>query len=120
LKLKSSEIRDYRIRQLGIQDYACALCGEDCDPEEAVLDHDHKTGMIRQVLHRGCNCLVGHIENNMPRNRITMQRLEKILLNTYGYLTTEHTELIHPTFKTPEERKMAKSRGKGRGKGRGR
>lgn len=121
MKLKHSEVRDWRIRQLGVQDYFCALCGDSIEPTEAVLDHDHKTGLLRQVLHRGCNSMLGKIENNMPRSCITMRRLEVIAQNLIGYLTTQHTEVRHPTHLTQEERKMKaykkkKSPGKGGGK----
>lgn len=120
MRLKSTEVRDYRIRQLGIQDYACALCGQDCDALEAVLDHDHKTGLIRKVLHRGCNSMLGKIENNMARSRVDLARLKAIAHTVYEYITHTHSEILHPTFKTPEEKKMKQTmkRAQGRGKGR--
>jgi hypothetical protein len=116
VKLKQSEIRIWRIRQLGIQDYTCALCGDDCDPEEAVLDHDHKTGLLRQVLHRGCNSMLGKIENAMPRSRVSVERLEAIAGRLIEYIKTQHTEVLHPTYKTKEERKMKQAMGRGKGK----
>lgn len=109
MRLKHSEIRDYRILQLGRQDYTCALCGEDCEPEEAVLDHDHRSGRIRRVLHRGCNSMLGKIENNMPRSRIDLERLKTFTENLIQYITDTHTELIHPRHKEP---KMGRGRGK--------
>jgi hypothetical protein len=121
MKLKQSEIRAWRIRQLGIQDYTCALCGDECDPEEAVLDHDHNSGLLRQVLHRGCNSMLGKIENAMPRSRVSVERLETIAGRLIEYITTQHTEVLHPTHLTKEERAMKKKqKGGGRGKGRGR
>jgi hypothetical protein len=114
MKLKHSEIRDWRIRQLGTQDYFCALCGDSIEPTEAVLDHDHKTGLIRQVLHRGCNSMLGKIENNMPRSKMTMERLEEFAGRLVEYIKTQHTEVLHPTYKTPEERKMGRGRGRGK------
>jgi len=119
MKLKHSEIRDWRIRQLGNQDYFCALCGDSIEPTEAVLDHDHKTGLIRQVLHRGCNSMLGKIENNMPRSKMTIERLEQFTINLIEYIKTEHTEVLHPTYKTAEERKMAYKKKKSPGKGGG-
>jgi hypothetical protein len=122
MKLKHSEIRDWRIRQLGIQDYTCALCGDIIEPTEAVLDHDHKSGLLRQVLHRGCNSMLGKIENNTARSRMTPQRLRVFAENLIEYITTAHTEVLHPTYKTKEERamktkiKQAMGRGRGRGK----
>jgi hypothetical protein len=117
VKLKYKEVKDWRIRQLGIQDYTCALCGDSCDPDEAVLDHDHKSGLLRQVLHRGCNSMLGKIENNMPRSKMTVDRLEVFAGRLIEYLRTQHTEILHPTYKTQEERIM-KKRAMGRGKGR--
>jgi len=116
VKLKYNEVRDWRIRQLGIQDYTCALCGDICEPEEAVLDHDHKTGLLRQVLHRGCNSMLGKIENAMPRSRVSVERLEAIAGRLIEYITTQHTEVLHPTHKTKEERKMKRAQGRGKGK----
>ena len=118
IKLKTTQIKQYRETQLQHQDQKCALCGEDIDLD-AVLDHDHKTGLIRQVLHRGCNSLLGKIENSMPRSRVDIRRLEGIAHNLIAYLKTTHTEILHPTHKTPEEKLMKKKK-KGGGRGRGR
>ena len=118
MKLKHSEVRDWRIRQLGIQDYTCALCGDTIEATEAVLDHDHKSGLLRQVLHRGCNSMLGKIENNAARSRMTPQRLRVFAENLIEYITTAHTEVLHPTHKTIEERAMMK-KAMGRGRGRG-
>ena len=120
MKLKRTEIKEYRLNQLTAQSYRCALCDEVLNPIEAVLDHDHKTGLIRQVLHRGCNAMLGKIENNMARNRMSPERLAKWAVNIVQYITKTHCDLIHPTHLTKEERAMKKRKGGGRGKGRGR
>jgi len=119
VKLKSTEIKAYRETQLAHQNNLCALCGENIELDP-VLDHCHKTGKIRQVLHRGCNSLLGKIENSMPRSRVDIRRLEGITRNLVNYLTITHTEILHPTYKTPEERKMKKKKKKTPGRGRGR
>lgn len=119
-KLKYSEVKTYREAQLLNQNSKCALCGENID-DDAVLDHCHKTGLVRQVLHRGCNSLLGKIENSMPRSRVDITRLEGIARNLITYLTDTHTEILHPTYKTKEQKMgRGKGKGKGRGKGRGR
>lgn len=103
-KLKPRDIKPMReqihAEQLGL----CAICNELVQPDEAVLDHCHRTGYIRAVLHRGCNAYIGHMENNMARNRITPERLQSILANFQMYINT-HRLIVHPTYKTPEERK---------------
>lgn len=112
IKIRQRDIRDLRLQILQEQHNLCAICNEHLDIKEAVLDHDHKTGYIRAVLHRGCNAFIGHIENNQARNRITPSRLQAILKNFLFYTST-HRPIIHPTHKTPEERiERAKKRRK--------
>lgn len=113
MKLKYKEVAVYRAEQLKRQQYRCALC-KDLVLDDAVLDHDHKTGLIRQVLHRGCNSMLGKIENNMPRSKMTIERLEEFAGQLIEYIKTQHTEVLHPTYKTKEERKMGRGRGKGK------
>lgn len=114
MKLKTTEVKTFRQQQWQKQGQCCALCGDTVIEQEAVLDHDHKTGLLRGVLHRGCNSLLGKIENNMPRSRVDLGRLSAISHNLIKYLTAEPcSEYLHPTYKTPEERKMAyKKKGK--------
>jgi hypothetical protein len=117
MKLKTKDIREYRQTQLQAQDNLCALCQEPVETD-AVLDHDHRSGFLRKVLHRGCNAMLGKIENNMARNRMDMNRLEIWANNLVGYINQTHTDVIHPTHLTPEERKMKKKKGRGKGRGR--
>lgn len=107
LRLTHREIKPLRERLLSEQGHLCALCSEPIEGD-AVLDHDHSSGLIRCVLHRGCNALLGKIENNMARNRVNISRLAKISDNLITYLTADPaTDLLHPTYKTKEERAMA-------------
>lgn len=119
-RLKYSEVKPHREHKLLCQNDRCALCGELIE-DDAVLDHCHKTGRIRKVLHRGCNAMLGKIENNMPRNRITMRRLEMFATNLVRYLEQEYEDIVHPTYLTNEERKMKayKKRKGGGGKKKG-
>jgi len=105
MKLKYKDIKTHRSQLLEQQEYRCSLCG-DTIIDDAVLDHDHKTGRIRSVLHRGCNAMLGKIENNMPRNRMDIHRLERFCTNIVKYITEEYADIVHPTYLTPEERKM--------------
>jgi hypothetical protein len=48
---------------LAQQDHLCALCGRPfglTPSTRAVIDHDHKTGKFRGVLHSSCNIGLGH------------------------------------------------------------
>lgn len=113
-KLKYSEIPAYRNYLLEQQEHRCALCNDEIEEGKAVLDHDHRSGLIRRVLHRGCNSLLGKIENNMARSEVDLVRLLKFADNVHEYITNNTTEWIHPTYKTPEEKKMGRGRGRGR------
>jgi hypothetical protein len=104
VRLKYTEVKTYRAQQIQEQNNCCALCGEEII-DDAVLDHDHRSGLIRQVLHRGCNAMLGKIENNMARNRMTQQRLATWAKNIVQYISKTHTNLIHPTYKKPRSRK---------------
>jgi len=102
-QLKPREVAEHRAELLVQQNGCCALCGESIEPGKAVLDHDHSTGLVRQVLHRGCNALEGVIVNNSARNLITPQRLAAIFENWSRYHAQTGT-VLHPTHRTPEQR----------------
>ena len=103
-KLKAKEIAEYRNKLLVEQNGLCALCNMPIEPGKAVLDHCHKTGQVRAVLHRGCNALEGIITNNAARNLITSDRLKNICENLIEYQKTLQ-EVLHSTHRTPEEKK---------------
>ena len=119
MKLKYKEVKLYREQQLALQNNLCALCG-DAVTDDAVLDHDHKTGLLRQVLHRGCNSLLGKIENNLARSQMDHSRLRSWAENLVDYIQTTHTGILHPTYKTREERAMYKKKKKPVKPGKGR
>jgi len=104
-RLKAAAIRAYRELELAAQGGLCALCGEAIEAGKAVLDHDHKTGRIRGVLHRGCNALEGTITNALPRNLITPERLSAIFANWDAYHSNPR-DLLHPSHRTVEQRKI--------------
>lgn len=104
-RLKASEISGVRNTILLEQNNLCALCLQPCDSTQAVLDHDHKTGHIRGVLHRGCNAMEGIITNNMARNLVTIERLAQIFTQWQAY-HAEQYPMLHPSFRTVEEKKQ--------------
>jgi hypothetical protein len=114
LKAKPKDIKPLREQFLKEQMGLCALCREPIPEGEAVLDHCHRTGYLRSVLHRGCNAYIGSMENNLARNKITPDRLTNILANFQHYKHLTKT-ILHPTHRTPEERlARAKKRAKAR------
>lgn len=62
-----------------------------------VVDHDHKSGMVRGVISRLGNSLVGKVENFLY-NRCSQKAEDfpKILRNIALYLERENTEVLHP------------------------
>lgn len=102
-RLRTSEIRAYRQQAVIDQNYRCALCAHALTQEDAVLDHAHDTGQIRQAIHRFCNTFLGKIENGAKRNRIHPDQLSAILCNYTEYVNTQQ-QILHPTHRTPDER----------------
>ena len=113
-KLKSTQVKSTRQAMLESQGYACAICKLPVEEDQAVLDHCHKGGHVRAVLHRGCNAVEGKIVNAMKRygvkNPVDFLRN---LADYHVYHAENRTGLIHPTHKTEDEKKeLAKKRAK--------
>ena len=73
-----------------------------------MVDHDHKSGVVRGVLHRGVNSMLGVLENNRKRYGLSDDILFiKFLQNAYAYLmkVPPADAPIYPTHRTVEERK---------------
>jgi hypothetical protein len=75
-----------------------------------VLDHNHSTGAVRAALHRGCNALLGKVENNAARYGVASvpafgaglgPYLQRHQINTTG--------MLHPTYKTEDEKRLARN-----------
>ena len=47
------------------QQYCCAACGLDFGDRSIAVDHDHDTGIIRGLVHRQCNSMMG-LANDSP------------------------------------------------------
>lgn len=100
--IKQKYIAQLRVRLLEEQQWNCPIC--DKPIEHPVLDHHHikrvkGTGLIRGVLCRSCNILLGKVENNCVRYNITQEELPQVLLNMSVYLTKPHLPYKHPSEK---------------------
>lgn len=112
-RLTPKALAAWRVRTLAEQGGACALCGEACSLDEAVADHDHTTGQLRGVLHRGCNAMLGHIENNRPRHRLTgIARLTKFLTRVVPYLYAKRGDdtPLYPTHRTADQKRELRNK----------
>jgi hypothetical protein len=109
-RLSQSELSKYRAQVLADQGGRCQLCGEIIPAGEAVFDHDHKTGHCRAVLHRGCNAMLGHIENNRPRHSLMGGRLDRMLKAVFTYIHANYSDRpLYPTFRNEDEKRELKN-----------
>lgn len=94
---------------LAEQGNLCLLCREPVEASQAVLDHDHITGHCRGVLHRGCNAMLGHLENNRARHLLTdPAKFARFLANITGYINADYShQPLHSTHKNAAEKKAA-------------
>jgi hypothetical protein len=105
-RLTRAEIKPFRDELATKQGLRCAICSA---PLTLVshLDHDHTTGVVRGVLHPGCNLLLGKVENNARRTRVD---LLAFALGLHQYLQATQG-VLHPNHLTPEE-KLTKAKRK--------
>lgn len=109
-QLKTKEIKGIREEKLILQDHTCPLCGNKVEKDEAVLDHDHSTGRVRQVLHRSCNQTEGRILSWI--NRCRGDDPEVFIGNLLMYWQTNYEEEpLHPQHLVEQARKF-KNKGK--------
>jgi len=123
-RIKYSELKALKLTQLKEQDWCCAICGKGLktawskEPLSIHWDHCHETGFMRGVVCRTCNIVEGKAWNSYCRqtkkDKRTKDKYLKIIKGlSFYYDNFLNKELIHPTFKTPEEKKeLAKKRAK--------
>lgn len=66
LKSRYGIMRDDYEKMLVAQGGGCAICG---GTEKLVVDHNHKTGVVRGILCFGCNVAIGHMLEDTARLR---------------------------------------------------
>ncbi|WWO60296.1 recombination endonuclease VII [Xanthomonas phage SB4] len=81
-------------------------------PNDPVLDHDHSTGAVRGVLHRGCNSGLGVVENGAKRFGFLPVLIQFCMgLGSYLRLHEENrTGFLHPTHKTEDEKRLLRNK----------
>ena len=109
-RLKSNEIASYRNAKLKEQKGVCLLCEQPLDFKEATLDHDHVTGLCRGVIHRGCNSMLGKIENARSICKLTDDvALNNLLKNVESYLKRS-LNVLHYTHLTDDEKRLKRNK----------
>lgn len=112
-RIPRSNLKGMTVKFLKDQGGLCPLCGKPIDlriAREGVVDHDHNTGEVRGVLHRGCNGAEGKVANAVGRWTGLGMDYEKIvpwLENLVAYLKREGTGYMYPTHKSEEEKAAA-------------
>ena len=118
IKLKHSQIEKVRVSIMIGQRQTCPICLQAFGPKgkRPALDHDHRTGYIREVLCLWCNGMLGKVENAAQRAVGKDGDLRPWLARAYGYLERHRIPhwsmpgirrgLIHPTFKTAEDKRL--------------
>ena len=116
LVIPAKERPVYVKRLLVLQDYKCAICRRTFPPMirkgkrikkfDACLDHNHKTGVIRELLCRRCNRGEGKIIAGARMNKGTDSSLE-FLTKVQAYLQ-KHEGKDGYKLKTKRTRKKYK------------
>lgn len=107
-RLKTTEVSIVRDRLAVQQGGRCALC--QLPLTKPVLDHDHTSGAVRATLHNGCNALLGKVENNYKRyGVINLAAFANGLASYLQRHLTNQTGLLHPTYRTDDEKKQKRN-----------
>lgn len=114
-KMSKNELLDVKKMLLVKQNGLCPICGKDLSrtaPANQVLDHDHTTGVVRAVLHRGCNRVEGSVWNTIQRWGKAKGFLEVLgtmqrLIDFWKLHSTPQTDIIYYNHKTAAEKRAA-------------
>jgi hypothetical protein len=113
MRIKYAEVGKYREEFSAAQGHRCAICQQVVPETSRVLDHCHTSGLFRAMLCRNCNGLEGKILTRARQGQRQFDPkwfLKRVLAywETHHDATPEHG-LIHPTFKTPDEKRLARN-----------
>ena len=90
--LPQSKIKEFRERNKPL---CCPILASKKD--DWVLDHDHQTGMVRGVISRQANSLLGKVENFYLRMcKGDKEQLPGVLDAMAAYLEQETLDVLHP------------------------
>ena len=111
VRLTQAATKAYREAKLREQGGRCALTGYTISVTEAVLDHDHATGHVRGVLHRGVNSLLGKIENNHKRYGVSLPMLRAMAPAIADYIQRDYSNNpYYPTHRTEDEKRELRNK----------
>ncbi len=90
--LPQNKLKDWRVRH---QPKSCPLLLR--KTSDWVVDHCHKSGMVRGVVSRVGNSLLGKIENFAYRRcQVSQSHLPAVLRAIADYVEQEQLDVLHP------------------------
>ena len=112
-RLKTSQVQSVRDKLKVLQGNKCAICGHPFSVRDGpALDHDHKTGVIRGVLHLSCNQAEGRIKSKASLGHRGISP-EKYTIGLGKYLEKHQrpqTKLLHPSHLTEDEKRIKRNK----------
>jgi hypothetical protein len=114
-RLKSSQLPAVRNHLLVKQEHLCPLCLKSMKGtkgKKPALDHDHRTGYIRDVLCLNCNGMEGKIFNLATRcvgKDNVLSFLRRLVEYLERHVEPKHGRYLHPTHKTEQEKRLARN-----------
>lgn len=112
-RITTAQIAPVRAKLLTAQKHICPLCegSMKAGKKKPALDHDHQTGLLRDVLCLNCNGMEGKVFNLARRGGGSTNEvwwLENLLAYYYKHSNNpRQPALFHPTHKTAEEKRLA-------------
>jgi hypothetical protein len=89
------EVFQVKLKLMEEQGNCCPLCGQQFkDPTDAVLDHDHTSGLIRSALHDYCNKHLGFLE--VIAKTISVEEAANRSIEYLNYHRNNPSNIIHP------------------------
>ena len=111
IRLNARQLKEWREATWLAQDKRCAITGYTISPSEAVADHDHSTGHLRGVLHRGVNALLGKCENNYRRYGLSIPMLRAMAPAIADYIERDYSaNVFYPSHRTEDEKRELRNK----------
>ena len=115
VKFKQSELSKVKKALITRQKGVCPICGGDLTrvaSKNVVVDHDHKTGVVRAALHRGCNGLEGRVLKfcmtwGKCKGITEVIKMMERLSNFWTLHKAPQTEWIYYNHKTAVQKRLA-------------
>jgi len=113
VKLTTAKLTVVRAAMVRQQKGLCAVCGNPFTKKDIpAVDHCHKTGVIRGVLHISCNQAEGRVRSRASMGHSGVSQ-DDFLIGLGNYLEkhkTPQTQYIYPTHKTEDEKRLARNK----------